>query len=62
MFNIRVYNLIPVSQITQLLLEDAIISSKIESHNGSKKEKRVYGKVRNNKKMLKILESSNSLS
>ena len=40
MFNIRVYNLIPVSQITRLLLEDEIISSKIESHNGSKKENR----------------------
>ena len=30
-------------------------SSKTDPHNGSKKEKRNYGKVKNNKTMLKIL-------
>ena len=53
--NTRVYNLISVPQITQLLLEDAIISSKTEPANGSKNENRSYGEVRNNKAMLKIL-------
>ena len=49
--NTRVYNLISVSQITLLLLGDAIISSKTDARNGIKKEK----KVRNDKVMLKIL-------
>ena len=31
------------------------ISSKIGPHNGSKKEKRNYGKVKNNKTLLKTL-------
>ena len=53
-FNTRIYNLISVPQITRLLLGDAIISSKIDPHNGSKKEKRSYGEVKNNT-MLKIL-------
>ena len=53
--NTRVYNLISVPQITRLLLEDTTISSKTDPRNGSKKEKRSYGKVRNNKTMLKIL-------
>ena len=30
--------------------------SKTDSHNGSKKEKRGYGKIKNNKTMLKILQ------
>ena len=46
-FNTRVYNLIFVLQITRL-------SSKTDPRNGSKKEKRNYDKVRNNKTMLKI--------
>ena len=54
-FNTRVYNLISVPQITQLLLEDAIISSKTEPANGRKNENRSYGEVRNNKTRLKIL-------
>ena len=49
--NTRVYNLISVSQITRLLLGDAIISSKTDPLNGIKKEK----KVRNDKVILKIL-------
>ena len=44
-----------VPQITRLLLGDAMISSKTDLHNGSKKEKKSYGKVKNNKTMLKIL-------
>ena len=54
-YNTRVYNLISVPQITQVSLEDAIISSKTELANGSKNENRSYGEVRNNKKRLKIL-------
>ena len=42
--NTRTYNLICVPQITRLLLGDAIISSKTDPHNGSKKEKKSYGK------------------
>ena len=53
--NTRVYNLISVPQITRLLLEDAIISSKTEARNASKKENRSYGEARNSKAMLKIL-------
>ena len=53
--NKRIYNLISVLQITRLLLGDAVISSKTDPHNGSKKEKRSYGKIENNKTMLKIL-------
>ena len=53
--NTRIYNLISVPQITQLLLGDAIISSKTDPHNGSKKEKGSYGEVKNNNTMLKIL-------
>ena len=53
--NTRVHNLISVSQIARLLLGDAIISSKTDPRNRIKKEKRSYGKVRNNKTMLKIL-------
>ena len=51
----QVYNLVSVPQITRFLLRDAIISSKTDPHNGSEKEKRSYGKVENNKTMLKIL-------
>ena len=51
----RVYNRISVPQITRLLLVDATISSKTDLRNASKKEKKSYGKVRNNKTMLKIL-------
>ena len=39
--NTRIYNLISVPQVTPLLLEDAIISSKTEPPNGSKN--RSYG-------------------
>ena len=46
--------LISVPQITQLLIGDSIISSKTDLHNGSKKEKRKYGKIKN-KTMLKLL-------
>ena len=52
--NTRIYNLISVPRITLFLLGEAIISSKTDPHNGSKKEKRSYGKVKNNKTMLKI--------
>ena len=54
-FNTRIYNLISVPQITRLLLGDTIISSKTDQHNGSKKEKRSYGEVKNNSTMLKTL-------
>ena len=53
--NTRIYNLISVPQITRLLLGDVIISSKTDRHGASKKEKRSYGKVKNDKTMLKIL-------
>ena len=43
--NTRIYNLISVPQMTWLLLGDAIISSKADPHNDSKKEKRSYGKI-----------------
>ena len=52
--NTRIYNLISVPRITLFLLGEAIISSKTDTHNGSKKEKRSYSKVKNNKTMLKI--------
>ena len=55
LMNTRIYNLNSVPQITQLLLEDAIISRKTEPANGSKNENRSYGEVRNNKTRLKIL-------
>ena len=51
----QIYNLISILQITQVLLGDAIISSRTDPHNGSKKEKAKYGKTKNNKTMLKIL-------
>ena len=53
--NPRIYNLVSVPQITRLLLGDAIISSKTDPHSGSKIEKRKYGKIENNKSMIKIL-------
>ena len=53
--NTRTYNLIFVPQITRFLVGDAIISSKTDPHNGRKKENRSYGKVKNNKTMLKLL-------
>ena len=53
--NAWVYNLISVTQVTRVSLEDAIVSSKTEPRNGNKKENRSYGEVRNNKAMLKIL-------
>ena len=58
--NTRSYNLIFIPQITRFLLEDAIISFKTDPHNGSKKKKkekkkRNYGKIENNKTILKIL-------
>ena len=51
----QIYNLISILQITQVLLGDAIISSRTDPHNGSKKEKTKYGKTKYNKTMLKIL-------
>ena len=51
----QIYNLIPILQIAQVLLGDAIISSRADSHNDSKMEKTKYGKIKNNKTMLKIL-------
>ena len=53
--NIRIYNLISVPQITRFLLGDVIILIKPDPRNDSKKEKRSYSKVKNNKTMLKIL-------
>ena len=44
-FNVWIYNLISVPQITRLLLGDAIILSQTDLHNGSKKEKKKYGKI-----------------
>ena len=43
------------SKITRLLLGDEIISRKTDPHNGGKREKRNFGKIKNNKTMLKIL-------
>ena len=61
--NTRSYNLVSVPQITRLSLGDATIASKADLHNGNRKEKRSYGKVRNIKAILKILAIySNSLS
>ena len=45
-YNTRIYNLISVPQITRLLSWDAIISSKTDPQNGSKKEKKSYGKLK----------------
>ena len=52
--NAQIYNLISVPQITRLLSGDPMISNKIDPHNGSKKERRSYGKIKN-ENMLKIL-------
>ena len=52
--NTRIYNQSHFCS-ANLLLEDALISSKSDLHNGRKKEKRNYGKVKNNKTMFKIL-------
>ena len=41
--------------MTRLLLGDATILRKADPRSGNKKEKRSYGKVRNNKTMLTIL-------
>ena len=54
--NTQIYNLISVPQITRLLVGDTITSSKTNPHNGRKKQKRSYGKIKNNKTMLKILQ------
>ena len=51
----RVHNSASVPQITRLLLGDATVLIKTDPRSGSKKEKRSYGKVRNNKTMLTIL-------
>ena len=51
----RVYNPVSVPQITRLLLGDATVLIKTDPRSGSKKEKRSYGKVRNNKTMLTSL-------
>ena len=55
LLNIRICNFISVPQITRFLLGDAIISSKTDRHNGGKREKINYDKVKNNKTLLKIL-------
>ena len=55
LYQTLIYNLISVSQITGVFLGEAIISSETDPHNGSKKEKRSYGKIKNNKTMIKIL-------
>ena len=49
LFNTWIYNLISVPRMTRFLLEDAINSSKTDPQNGSKNEKRSYGKVKTNK-------------
>ena len=54
-YNRRVYSLISVPQITRLLSGDPAISSKTDARSGSKKEKRIYGKIRNNKIISTIL-------
>ena len=53
--NTRIHNIISVQRITQILLGDALISSKTDPHNGTKKEKRSYSTVKNDKRMLKTL-------
>ena len=53
--NARVYSPISVPQIIRLLLKDVIILSKTDPRIGSKKEKRSYDKVTNNKTTLTIL-------
>ena len=58
----RIYKLISVPQVTRLLLRDAVISSKTDPHNDSKKEKRSYGKIKNNKNVKNLAIYSNSLS
>ena len=55
LYKTLIYNLLSVSQITQFFLGEAIISSETDPHNGSRKEKRSYGKIKNNKTMIKIL-------
>ena len=53
--NTRIYYLISVPQITRLLLEEVIILSKTDPHNGGKIEKRKYGKIKSNKTIITIL-------
>ena len=53
--NTQDQNLISVLQVTRLLLGDAVISSKTDRRNGSKKEKISYSKIRSNRTMSKIL-------
>ena len=53
--NAWIYNLISVPQIARLLLGDAIILSKTNLHNGSKKGKRSNSIIENNKSTLKVL-------
>ena len=55
-------NLISVPQITRFLLGQAIISSKINPHDGSKKKKRSYGKIKSNICVQNIAIYSNSLA
>ena len=45
-----------VPQITRFLLGDAIISSKTDPHNDSKKEKKKYGKIKNILNNIKYLK------
>ena len=52
--NTRICNLISVPKIMRLLLGDAIILSKTDANSKNrdcKKEKRSYGKIKNNKAM-----------
>ena len=44
--NTRICNLIYFPQITRLLFRDVIISSKTDPHDGGRKEKRNYDKVK----------------
>ena len=61
--NTRLYYLISVPQIRRLLLRDAIVSYETDPCSGSKKEKRSYGKVRNNKiNINNLVVYSNSLA
>ena len=45
----------PFPKLHGFILRDSTISRKTVPHDGGKKEKRSYGKARNNKTTLKIL-------
>ena len=50
-----------VPQITQFLLGDAIISSKTDPHNDSKKERKKYGKIKNILNNIKYLKQYSAM-